>query len=142
MENKLELILSKLGLRFFSGIPVIHQAESSECGIASLAMVCSHFGKNISMLDLRRRFSPSTRGATLAHIKQVAQQLGLNSRALSLDINELTQLKKPCILHWNFNHFVVLVKVRKNQLIIHDPAKGRVTLSYGEVSKFFTGVAL
>ncbi|WP_205950443.1 peptidase domain-containing ABC transporter [Pantoea stewartii] len=142
MENKLEVILSKLGFRFFSGIPVIHQAESSECGIASLAMVCSHFGKNISMLDLRRRFHPSTRGATLAHIKQVAQQLGLNSRALSLDIDELTQLKTPCILHWNFNHFVVLVKVRKNQLIIHDPARGRVTLTYGEVSKFFTGVAL
>lgn len=142
MENKLEVILSKLGLRFFSGIPVIHQAESSECGIASLAMVCSHFGKNISMLDLRRRFHPSTRGATLAHIKQVAQQLGLNSRALSLDIDELTQLKTPCILHWNFNHFVVLVKIRKNQLTIHDPARGRVTLTYGEVSKFFTGVAL
>ncbi len=64
------------------------------------------------------------------------------TRALSLDLDEIGALKKPCILHWDFNHFVVLVSVRRQRIIIHDPARGRRSIGLSEISQHFTGVAL
>ncbi|MEN4522688.1 peptidase domain-containing ABC transporter [Pantoea agglomerans] len=135
-------ILNQLNFSFRRKTPVIHQTESSECGLACLAMVCGSFGKNIDLIALRRRFNISTRGATLAHIKGMAEQLGLITRPLSLELDEVKELKKPCILHWDFNHFVVLTEIKGSKFILHDPARGRRTLSLVEFSKSFTGVAL
>ncbi|CAH0492064.1 unnamed protein product [Peronospora farinosa] len=135
-------ILNQLNFSSRRKTPVIHQTESSECGLACLAMVCGSFGKNIDLIALRRRFNISTRGATLAHIKSLAEQLGLTTRPLSLELDEVKDLKKPCILHWNFNHFVVLTEIKGSKFILHDPARGRRTLNLGEFSKSFTGVAL
>ncbi|HGG2623378.1 TPA: peptidase domain-containing ABC transporter, partial [Yersinia enterocolitica] len=123
-------------------VPVVHQAESSECGLACLAMICGHYGKNIDLISLRQQFNLSARGATLAGINGIAGQLGMTTRALSLDLGEMGSLKKPCILHWNFNHFVVLVSVRRQRFVIHDPARGRRTVGLAEMSQYFTGVAL
>ncbi|MBA4824028.1 peptidase domain-containing ABC transporter [Pantoea ananatis] len=135
-------LLDQLDFSFRRKTPVIHQTESSECGLACLAMVCGSYGKNIDLIALRRRYNISTRGATLAHIKSISEQLGLITRPLSLELHELKALKKPCILHWNFNHFVVLVEMKGSKFILHDPARGRRTLSLNEFSKSFTGVAL
>ncbi|SQI45123.1 ABC-type bacteriocin/lantibiotic exporters, contain an N-terminal double-glycine peptidase domain [Serratia plymuthica] len=75
--------------------------ESSECGLACLAMVCGHYGKNIDLIALRQQFNLSARGTTLSGLSGIAEQLGLASRPLSLDIDELGALKMPCILHWS-----------------------------------------
>lgn len=124
-------------------VPIVHQTESSECGLACLAMVCGYYGKNIDLISLRSQFNLSTRGATLAGINGIASQLGMTTRALSLDLDQLRALNTPCILHWNFNHFVVLVKVkRNNRFVLHDPARGRRTVGLAEMSQYFTGVAL
>ncbi|MBB6900043.1 peptidase domain-containing ABC transporter, partial [Escherichia coli] len=123
-------------------VPVIHQTETAECGLACLAMICGHFGKNIDLIYLRRKFNLSARGATLAGINGIAEQLGMATRALSLELDELRVLKTPCILHWDFSHFVVLVSVKRNRYVLHDPARGIRYISREEMSRYFTGVAL
>ncbi|EJQ0647552.1 peptidase domain-containing ABC transporter [Salmonella enterica] len=134
--------ISRLEISLFRRVPVIHQTESSECGIACLAMVFGHYGKSIDLFSLRQQFNISSRGATLYSIRTIAVQMGMTARALSLDLNELNVLRRPCILHWNFNHFVVLVSVKRNGFVLHDPARGRIIVSKAEASKCFTGIAL
>ncbi|MDX7999404.1 peptidase domain-containing ABC transporter [Xenorhabdus sp. Reich] len=143
MNNKtLKSFLSKLDIGFCHRVPLIHQTESSECGMASLAMVAGYYGKNIDLITLRQRFNLSARGTTLASVKEMAAELDMTSRALSLDLDEINALKTPCILHWNFNHFVVLISVRKDRFILHDPAQGRIVVGLAEMSRSFTGIAL
>lgn len=135
-------IINLLDLRWQRRVPVIHQTETAECGLACLAMICGHFGKNIDLIYLRRKFNLSARGATLAGINGIAEQLGMATRALSLELDELRVLKTPCILHWDFSHFVVLVSVKRNRYVLHDPARGIRHISREEMSRYFTGVAL
>ncbi|MCD3643035.1 peptidase domain-containing ABC transporter [Escherichia coli] len=135
-------IINQLDMRWRRHVPVIHQTETAECGLACLAMICGHFGKNIDLISLRRKFNLSARGANLAGINGIAEQLGMVTRALSLELDELGALKMPCILHWDFSHFVVLVSVKRNRYVLHDPARGRRYLGREEMSRYFTGIAL
>ncbi|MDU4067644.1 MAG: ABC transporter transmembrane domain-containing protein [Enterobacter asburiae] len=138
----LETLLRKLDLRIFKRIPVVFQTEASECGLACLSMICSFYGKQVDLLQLRQQFNLSSRGVNLHAIKAIASELEMSSRALSVDLQELHAVRKPCILHWDFNHFVVLIKVDKNSAVIHDPAFGRRVISMPELSQHFTGVVL
>ncbi len=122
--------------------PVILQTEMAECGLASLAMVANHHGFETDLASLRQRFNLSLKGATLAHLTEFASRIHLASRALRLEMHEMTQLKLPCILHWDLNHFVVLVAANAKGITIHDPAQGVRQLSYEQASDHFTGVAL
>ncbi|WP_024136778.1 peptidase domain-containing ABC transporter [Salmonella enterica] len=135
-------MINQLDMRWRRRVPVIHQTETSECGLACLAMICGHFGKNIDLIYLRRKFNLSSRGANLAGINSIAEQLGMVTRALSLELDELGALKTPCILHWDFSHFVVLVSVKRNRYVLHDPARGRRNVGLEEMTRYFTGVAL
>lgn len=135
-------MIDQLDMRWRRRVPVIHQTETSECGLACLAMICGHFGKNIDLISLRRKFNLSARGANLAGINSIAEQLGMVTRALSLELDELDALKTPCILHWDFSHFVVLVSVKRNRYVLHDPARGRRNVGLEEMTRYFTGVAL
>ncbi|EGL7938285.1 peptidase domain-containing ABC transporter [Salmonella enterica] len=135
-------MIDQLDMRWRRRVPVIHQTETSECGLACLAMICGHFGKNIDLISLRRKFNLSARGANLAGINSIAEQLGMVTRALSLELDELGALKTPCILHWDFSHFVVLVSVKRNRYVLHDPARGRRSVGLEEMTRYFTGVAL
>jgi ATP-binding cassette, subfamily B, bacterial CvaB/MchF/RaxB len=121
---------------------VIVQSQIAECGLASLAMVADYHGYKNTLQDLRRRFSLSLKGASLKSVMSMAQSLGFQTRALRLEMEDVTKLKTPCILHWDLNHFVALAKVTKNHVTIHDPASGIKKLTYEEASKHFTGVAL
>ncbi|EKS7212464.1 MULTISPECIES: peptidase domain-containing ABC transporter [Enterobacter] len=141
-KRAFKTLLGQLDLHLRSRVPLVHQTESSECGLACLAMICNHFGKNSNLISLRQQFNLSARGTTLAGMKEIAEQLGLASRCLSLELHELNSLKIPCILHWDFNHFVVLVGVKQNRVILHDPARGRRTINLEEMSQYFTGIAL
>lgn len=141
LDNVRELANSlHFGLRH--KVPQIIQTEAAECGLACLAMVCGYHGKHVDLQSLRQRFGISSRGATLRTLMDIATAVELKSRALKLDIDELNALKTPCILHWDLNHFVVLVAVKQGKVIIHDPAFGQRSLGIREVSEHFTGVAL
>lgn len=123
-------------------LPLILQVEAAECALACLGMVAGFHGFMSDLPTLRRRFPGSLKGATLATLVKDANQLGLTTRPLKLDLEDLNKLRLPCILHWSFNHFVVLKKVTANNVSIHDPGFGQRTLKLAEVSKQFTGVAL
>ncbi len=141
-NEKLTWLISKLDFTVKRRLPVIHQAESSECGLACLAMVCSYFGQNVNIMALRQLFSISSRGSSILTLRQLSSQLAMSSRVLSVELDQLNLVKKPCILHWDFNHFVVLAGVRKNKYIIHDPAAGRREVTKDEMSRLFTGIVL
>lgn len=121
--------------------PII-QTQASECALACLAMVASAHAQHHDLADLRRRFPISQKGATLAQLISHASALGFSARPLRLDLDELAQLKRPCILHWDLNHFVVLKAVSRRHVDILDPAVGTRRLVLTEVSRHFTGVAL
>jgi len=123
-------------------LPVQLQTEAAECGIACLAMISSHWGHHIDLASIRRRFSVSLKGSTLKSLIAIADALGLRSRPLKIEMRHLSDLVTPCILHWDINHFVVLDKVRRSHVVIHDPAIGKRVMSLDEVSNHFTGVAL
>jgi len=120
----------------------ILQSEAAECGLAALAMVASAHGHAITLAELRQRYSTSLKGASLGQLIAIAQELGLSARPLRLDIEHLGQLRVPCILHWDLNHFVVLSKVARGKASILDPAVGERRLALSEVSSHFTGIAL
>lgn len=123
-------------------LPIIHQTEATECGLACLAMLANYHGHNIDLHALRARFNISLKGADLGSLMSIAGALGLSPRALTLDISHLGQLKLPALLHWDMNHFVVLKAVGTRSVIIHDPANGARKLSLKEFGNHFTGVAL
>lgn len=105
-------------------------------------MTCTAMGLQTDLFDLRRKFALSSNGANLRQLIDWAAQLGLTARALKLNLDELPQLQRPCILHWDLNHFVVLKKLVRDGAVILDPAIGERRLSMAEMCRHFTGVAL
>ncbi len=131
-------------LRFFRRhqLPVVVQSEAAECGLACLAMISSYYGHAIDLLTLRRRFPITLKGATLAQLIRIAHDLGMSSRPLRLELKDMRELRTPCILHWEFNHFIVLKSVSKRGIVVHDPARGERRITWPEADKSFTGVAM
>jgi ATP-binding cassette subfamily B protein RaxB len=125
-----------------SRVPLVLQTEAAECGLACLAMIASHHGHRTDLAALRQRFALSTKGSTLADLVRMAGALNLSARPLRAEPAHLSRIAVPCILHWDLNHFVVLVAVRKGRAVIHDPARGTRMLSKTELSRHFTGVVL
>jgi len=123
-------------------LPMVLQTEMAECGLACLAMVAGFHGYKTDLNTLRRLYPISLRGTTLHGLMQTADKMDFACRPLRLELEQLDQLRLPTILHWDMNHFVVLKSVSKKSIVIHDPAQGVRTVSLGEVSKHFTGVAL
>lgn len=128
--------------RFFSRTPLILQTEAAECGLACMAMIAGSHGRAMDLAAMRRLFSASLKGMTLRDLVRLGAAMRLATRAVRLDLDDLRQLRLPCVLHWNHNHFVVLTKVGRKGVVVHDPAVGRRKIDYGEFSKSFTGVAL
>jgi ATP-binding cassette subfamily B protein RaxB len=123
-------------------LPLVFQTEAAECGLACLAMIAGYHGAQVDLLAMRRRFSVSLRGATLGHIIKFAGALDLTGRPLRVELEDLAWLKTPCILHWKMDHFVVLKKVTRKHIFLHDPALGPRRVTFAEASRYFTGVAL
>ena len=134
--------LDDLSFGFGRKLPLILQTEATECGLAALAMVAGYHGFRTDLASMRRLFLVSVKGTTLAHLIQMTNSLSMSTRPVKLLLEDLPDLKLPCILHWDFNHFVVLKKVTSKNIVIHDPAYGIRTIPMAEVSESFTGVAL
>ena len=135
-------VIDGINLGIGRRLPMVLQTEAAECGVACLTMLAGFHGYHTDLADLRRRFGMSLKGATLKDVIRVADQIGLASRPMRLELSELAMVKTPCILHWDLNHFVVLKNVGRSDALIHDPSVGVRRLSLQEVSKHFTGVAL
>ena len=123
-------------------LPVILQTEAAECGLACLAMIATFHGFQTDLVSLRGRFSVSSQGLNLKQLMDMAGRLNFTARALQLDVDEVPDLQRPSVLHWDMNHFVVLKSVQRNRVVIHDPALGERAMYWDEFAKHFTGVAL
>jgi ATP-binding cassette, subfamily B, bacterial CvaB/MchF/RaxB len=136
--------MTGLDLGFFSGarIKLVRQTEVAECGLAALAMIANFHGLDIDLGALRRRYSPSMRGAPLKSLIGMADGLGLTPRPVKLPLEGLANLHLPVILHWDMSHYVVLEQVKGNKALIHDPAGHSQWMPMATVSNHFTGVAL
>ena len=131
-----------LKFSFRQHVPCILQSEAAECGLACLAMILGYYKHQIDLVSLRQRHFPSANGISLRSLIEIANHCNLASRPLRLELASLTELQTPCILHWDMNHFVVLVKVKRNTVIINDPAIGKRALKLKELGEHFTGVAV
>ena len=131
-----------IGGMFGRRVPVILQSEAPECGIACLAMVASYYGHLTDLSAMRMRLSPSLKGVTLKHVSQVAEAMGLAARGVQVPLESLAKLQLPAVLHWDMNHFVVLVGVKGKNIFVHDPGRGKRKLTLAEASRHFTGVAM
>lgn len=122
--------------------PTIYQMEATECGAASLSMIFAFFGKHLPLEQMRIETGVSRDGCNAANMMRAAKKFGLECRGFRKEIEGLKQLKPPCIIHWNFNHFVVFEGFKGNYAYINDPAIGRRKLTRDELDNGFTGVVL
>ncbi|MET0241736.1 MAG: peptidase domain-containing ABC transporter [Sphingobium sp.] len=131
-----------LGMFRAQRVKLVRQTEVAECGLACLAMIANFHGLDIDLSTLRRRFEPSARGAALKSLLAIADALSLTPRAVKLPLDQLGNLHLPAILHWDMNHYVVVEKVERDRVLIHNPDGRSRWMALGEVSNHFTGVAV
>lgn len=124
-------------------VPVIMQMEALECGAASLAMILAYYDKWIPLEQVRSDCGVSRDGSNAANVLRAARSYGLVAKGYRYEPEELKKYGKfPCIIHWNFNHFVVLDGFKKDKAVLNDPAKGNYTVSMKTFDESFTGICL
>ena len=124
-------------------VPVIMQLEALECGAAALAMVMAYYDKWIPLEQVRSDCGVSRDGSDAKNIYLAAQNYGFKVEAFRRSPEKIRSKGVfPCIIHWNFNHFVVLNGFRGKYAYINDPAKGFVKVTMAEFDRAFTGVTL
>ncbi len=133
--------LRRLGRGKKRRVPFVQQMEAADCGAACLAMVLAYHGKTVA-LDRVRAAAGTNRGTDALGIVRAGEQFGLRGRGVQLEVTDLSYLSPGSILHWGFNHFVVLDKLRRGSVDIVDPAFGRRRVPADRFRRHFTGVAL
>lgn len=124
-------------------VPVVMQLEALECGAASLCMVLAYYGKWVPLEQVRADCGVSRDGSKALSILKAARNYGLIAQAYRYEPEQLIKNGRfPCIIHWNFNHFVVLNGFKGGKAYINDPARGTCSVSMEEFDKAFTGVCL
>ena len=124
-------------------VPVILQLETLECGAASLAMLLAYYGKWVPLEKVREACGVSRDGSNAGNMARAAMAYGMEVRAFRCEPSVLQkEVLFPCIIHWEFNHFVVLNGFHKGKAVLNDPAKGVREVSMEEFDRAFTGVCL
>lgn len=124
-------------------VPVILQLEALECGAASLAMVMAYYQKWIPLEQVRVDCGVSRDGSNAKNLLLAARNYGMNAKGYRFEPEILKEKGTfPCIIHWNFNHFVVLDGFRNKKAVLNDPARGVVEISMEEFDRGFTGVCI
>ncbi len=122
--------------------PTILQMEAAECGAACLGMVLAYYGAWVPLEQLRIECGVSRDGSKASNIVRAAKRLGLSAKGFRQELSALGSATTPCIIHWNFNHFVVLEGIKGKFAYINDPAFGRRRIDIDELDRSFTGVVL
>ena len=130
--------------------PTVFQMEATECGAASLSMIFSYYGKHLPLEQMRIEVGVSRDGCNAGNMMRAAKKHGLECKGFRKEPDALREFEMPCIIHWNFNHFVVLEGFKtkgsgdrkKEYVFLNDPAVGRRKLTIEEFDEGFTGIVL
>ena len=124
-------------------VPVIMQMEALECGAASLTMILAYYGKWLPLEQIRADCGVSRDGSNAKNVMKAARSYGLTAQGYRYEPEDLKEKGKfPCIIHWNFNHFIVLNGFSKGKAHLNDPAKGNYSVSMEEFDRSFTGICM
>lgn len=123
-------------------VPQLSQMSMVECGLACLAMIFSYYGRGTSISELRTQCGVGRDGLSALNLVRVARRYGMKVRAMSLQRNDLSTISLPVIVHWEFNHFVVVESWSRSAVRVVDPAGGRRRLTLEEFDAGFTGVVI
>lgn len=123
-------------------VPFVQQMEAVECGAACLTMVLHHFRHFAPLEELREACGVSRDGVSAGSIVKAARTYNLKPRARRLDVERLAAVEGPAIIHWNMNHFVVLVKWTEEETWINDPAIGPRKVAAETFNRSFTGICI
>ena len=127
----------------YAKVPVVMQMEALECGAASLTMILAYYDKWLPLEQVRADCGVSRDGSNARNVLKAARSYGLIAKGYRYEPEELKKNGKfPCIIHWNFNHFVVLNGFKGNKAVLNDPAKGNYTVSMETFDDSFTGICL
>ncbi len=116
---------------------VVRQHDGMQCGVACMAMICRHYDKGLSISWLESLCHASREGVSLKALHDLSIELGMDSVAGKVSLDDLYEVPLPCILHWNQNHFVVLYKIsdRHTRFWIADPGKGKYRCDIKEMKQ-------
>ena len=128
--------------RTYKKTPTVFQMEATECGAASLSMIFAYFGKHLPLEQMRIETGVSRDGCNAGNMMRAAKKYGLECHGYRKELNSLLEIETPCIIHWNFNHFVVFEGIKNGHAYLNDPAVGRRKLTIEELDDGFTGVVL
>ncbi len=126
----------------YAKTPTVFQMEATECGAASLSMVMGYYGRHMALEQLRIETGVSRDGCNAKNILKAARKFGMEAKGSRKSMKGLLECKPPCIIHWNFNHFVVWEGVKGKYAYINDPAMGRRKLTLEEIDDCYTGIVL
>lgn len=129
-------------MKRYARTPSIFQMEMTECGAASLCMVLASYGCYVPLEKMRVETGVSRDGCNMKGIKRAAERYGMEAHGRRCELNQLKRVDVPCIIHWNFCHFVVFEGFRGKYAYINDPAVGRRKLTMQELDEGFTGVVM
>ncbi|MBQ5397841.1 MAG: NHLP family bacteriocin export ABC transporter peptidase/permease/ATPase subunit [Ruminococcus sp.] len=140
MKNKIK---NPVKNRVARSVPVIMQMEALECGAACLAMIMAYYGKWVPLEKVREDCGVSRDGSNARSMGLAARRYGFDVKAYKLNAEQLKKIATfPCIIHWNYNHFVVLRGFKNGKAYINDPARSAYSIPMKEFEKAFTGVCL
>ena len=119
--------------------PHYHQPDAKDCGPTCLKIVSKHFGRDLNLSFIRQVSETNRGGSSLLGLSYAAEELGIKSLGVKINLEKLNKAPLPCILHWNKNHYVVLYKIKNNEYFVSDPAHGLLKYSEKEFLNNWVG---